>query len=916
MVCAQAANDLLRAADQHADSGRINLARSEYERAIKAGAHLEKDFVRSRSLGLCYLNGSPHDFVRASQWLANAVALNGASDETRLSYARSLAWGGRYDDAIPQFQKLVDAQPRNTEYVLGLANALQWKKDTDRAVATLEHYLDRVPSNINMRLEYARTLSFGQRYTEALNQYQVILQADPRNVAADVGIAKVTSWQGQLPAALDLYNKILSKHSDNADAWAGKAFTLLWMQRKEEARAAFTSAQRLNPSDPEVRSALKALIASMPAKTAAPVVVASAPAAVEVAPKVEETPAVVEAVAPAAPLAVEAPAPPPDNVTRLSREAEVAAAQQHYPEAISADRQILAIDPVNYAARLQLARVLSWSNDFEHSAQEYAVLLAAKPDETAVRAERARVLSWGKDYSNSLEEYRQVLQELENGPNRSGPDKSVTIASEGLEYVRVLSWARRYDESLTYADTLLARTDLEQKQRAELLLTKAHVLSWSKKYDDALVAFEAAGKNGADPREVSLGMGQTLYWSGHLQRSRVVLASLLKEHTADPDASFTLAAVEHNMGHNGRSMQLLKSAPDNTDTREFRASLKDSMRPVLRFRFGFEDDNDITDSAPIPTTATKVLRYGTTLEFSATPDVRMEVVNTVSQSLTSNAVLGQFADRALITENLARATFSPAQWLRMTVGAGAAITGSALHSGSGTAHFIYDVHPVITRGPVRIDLAFSGRAADYNPLAVHESVTSQRQAVAATYEWRSRIRFTTEYAHAMYSVDSFAGAAPFHLQPQSNSASVGIVPIWIRGEKYHLEAGVRYEVFGFGHDSEKLFDPSIGGGSAGFFAPALYHRPAGVARFIWQLPSAFSLDADGTFGPQRISRLGGPKPTFGPAGSFGVQLSKDMKRFRPFLRYDYFDTHTPASPSQFGGGYRSQLFSFGLDLRL
>jgi len=903
---AQAVDKLLKSADQHASDGRLNAARTEYERAMRSGAHLEQDFARSRFLGLCYLNGTPHDFPKAAQWLGNAVRLNAASEEMRLAFARALAWSGRFDESVAQYRVLIAAQPENPDYVLGLSNTLSWKKDSAGAIAVLEQYLEKFPSSISMRLEYARTLSFAQRFPEAMNQYQVVLQADPKNVNAQVGIAKVTSWQGQLPAALEMYNRILQRHPENFEAQAGKGFVLMWMQRKEEARASFLTAQRIDGSDPEVRNALKELAAAMPARRPAPLVARATPAPppAAAAKTIEPPPTFTTKLPRVADVPVLTALP--DEATRLTAEAEVAAAKQDYPKAIEDYRRILALDPANQPARLQLARVLSWSKQYDESGAEYEALLKAKPEALEYRAERARVLSWGKNYEQSLAEYRELLQALE-----AGADHTLNLGAEGIEYVRVLSWARKYQESLAYADTLLARNDLEQKQRGELLLTKARVLAWSRKYPDSISMYELAEKNGADAREVRLGIGQTLYWSGELQRSRTVLTQLLQEHKSDPDASFTLAAVEHGLGHNAKSLQLLRVVPDNKDSRELRSSLREALRPELRLRFGFEDDNDIAP-APSPATATKVLRYGTTLAFSAHPDVRMEIANTTSQSLTSNSVLSTFGSGALINETLARATFAVNPWLRMTLGAGAAVTHSAAASPGMATYFIYDLHPVILNGPWRVDLSFTRRAADYTPLAVHDGVTFHREAVAVTYDFRHRLRLNAEYGHAMYAIH--VPGRP-ELGPVSNSGSVSMVPTWILGEKVRLDAGARYDIFGFGHDSRLVADPASGPGSAGFFAPGLFHRPSAVAHFIWQMPHAFTFDSEGSFGPQRVSTPTGPKPRFGPAGSFGVQLAKNMKQSRPFVRYDYFDTQTAASPAQQNGAYRSQVITFGMDIR-
>jgi hypothetical protein len=63
----------LEQADKFALDGKLNLARAAYERAIKAGEPVEKDYVRSRNMGLCYLNGEPKNLQLAAKWFGIAV---------------------------------------------------------------------------------------------------------------------------------------------------------------------------------------------------------------------------------------------------------------------------------------------------------------------------------------------------------------------------------------------------------------------------------------------------------------------------------------------------------------------------------------------------------------------------------------------------------------------------------------------------------------------------------------------------------------------------------------------------------------------------------------------------------------------------------------------------------------------------
>src|SRR5258706_14488128 len=87
---------LLRQADRYVLDGKTNLALDTYLKVLQAGVPLQNDFARSRNIGLCYLNGTPHHFVQAAVWLENALRVLSEADDVRFSYAQALAWGGSY----------------------------------------------------------------------------------------------------------------------------------------------------------------------------------------------------------------------------------------------------------------------------------------------------------------------------------------------------------------------------------------------------------------------------------------------------------------------------------------------------------------------------------------------------------------------------------------------------------------------------------------------------------------------------------------------------------------------------------------------------------------------------------------------------------------------------------------------------
>lgn len=960
--------ELLRQADQYVMDGKVNLARATYERAIQAGADLQSDYTRARSLGLCYMNGTPRDYAKAARWLEAAYRLRPSAEDNLLSLAQALAWGGKHDAAIGYYRKLVKANPEIAEYVTGLANTLYWSGNTAAAVAEYDRYLERRPSDTVLRLEYARLLSYMRKLPEANNQYQAVLQADPHNVAAMVGMAKVSSWQDDFKGALEQYNLILKRYPRLYDAQVGKAFTLYWSGRGAEARTLFQAALKRNPKDKEVIAALKQLgpgpakLAAKPAEPRTEVAAApaappppAAPVATDLQPETFET--------------FQRPAAR-NAITVMMEQAAAAADRSNYVEAVHLYHQVLQKEPHNQAAMLQIARVLSWSKNYEESAKQYDALLQMEPNNAQARLERARVLSWGQNYEASVEEYTKVLEQAQAPPAKAAPtpapqvsavttvtpqataaapaDKpaealapapvvepeipAVSVAATRLEMARVLAWSKRYDESLRQFNLILPPERTPEVKDKPVLIEKARVLSYSRNYAEAVKTYD--GALALDPADIEarLGKGQTLYWWGRLDQAAQVLRPLMEVQTLSPESktttTFTLASVERGRGRNKVALHLLDTSAGNQEAKELRRNILQEMRPVLRFRFGWEDSEEVAALTIPPGTdsVTRALRYTSALEFNLTPDVRMAVSNTVTDGDTSNPLLAQYGNSSLAVQTMARVDFRLTPWLRMVVGAGEGSVGAglrcaippacALGSAPRTHHFLYDVHPIVTRGGLRLEMMATRRLADYTPLSIHNNVTQRRVAFSGAYNYRERVRVGAEFWTANYSLLSPDLAEPIRsFETAAKGGAVFVSPTLYRNERVRVEAGMRFERFSFDDGAEQI---GLAIGSGGFFTPRDYQRVAATGSFVWDPSRKVHLDFHGTFGPQKVTGfdlLGAPPPAWGTTGSVGAEIGFHFGRFRPYVAYDWFSTATAAFAGQTNGSYKSHSLVFGFAYR-
>jgi len=888
---------LLLQGDRYFAQGKWDSARSAYVRALEAGAVLDQDFLRCRNLGRAYMNGKDPDYAEAAKWLARALELRPNARDLRPLLARSQAESGDYKGAAEQYGLLAKAQPANSKYLLAWANALVRSGESDQAAAAVEDYMGKHPADTATRLDFARLLTYDRsNFDQAIHEYGAVLRTDPNNLAAQVGIAKVMSWQDRLDISLELYDKVLARDPQYYDAMVGKAFTLMWMERKDDAHQLFEAAAARNPKDREVAAALQSLEAPPPPIPAPP---SKPPVDVGAAEKA--------------------------FIDTLMAAGANAAARGNFVEAIHEYHRVLGRDPSNLPAKLQIARVLSWSKNYQEAAQQYEEVLAVEPANAGVRLEKARVLSWAKLFAEALTEYERILKD-------AGRDSQVNVDEVRLEYARVLSWAERYEDSLTQFDLLLPDGAVREPKDKTILIEKAKVLAYAKHFDRSIAAYDQALVVAPGDQEVLLSKGQTLYWAGHLDEAAATLRPLLQEQPKQPETSFVLAAVERGRGNNGRALNLLKDAPQNEDTFKMRSGIRAELRPVLHLRYGYEGDREISALGSAGDSTYRAHRYTAALEFFPHPNVRMEVFNTVTDTDTSNRTLKRHGEDGLATETMARFDFRINRWLRMIAGAGGGTTGrgcdqvitfvppnvSCATAGGSQSNrrqqLLYELHPIITHGNFRLDLASTRRLAEYTTLAIHDNVVLRRESVAATYFWRKRVLMGAEYWHGTYSLHSPDVSLPVNsFEVSANGGSAYLRPTLYQNDKVTLDAGFRLEAFTFEDRAPYMISQLASGG---FFAPQRFERYAGTAHIGWDPHPRVRLDFNGSVGPQRVTVFPpDPSPAvFAISGSGGVELALKFGRWRPYAAYYYFSTNSPAGVTA-SGAFQSQTFVVGLRLR-
>lgn len=872
--------------DRYSAQGKWDSARSAYVRALEAGAVLDQDFLRCSNLGRAYMNGKSPDNAEAAKWLARAVELRPKSQDTRLLLARAQTAAGDYKGAAEHYGVLAKAQPANTKYLLAWSNSLLRSGDSEQAVSVMQDYMRRNPSNTLMRLEYARLLAFAKKYPESEEEYQRVLKSDSANASALIGMAKLNSWRGNFPGAVEFYDKVLARNPQNYDAAVGKAFTLIWMGRKDEAHAMLETLAQRNPSDKEVAAALDTL---------------------------ETPPAEVAVQLPKAP---PAPPAPPGPIPGLLAAAGAANSRGDYDEALRNYRQVLELNPKYTEVKLQVARTLSWQKKYDESAQQYDTVLADDPGNLVARREKARVLYWARNYDASLPEYARVVKDAETAMQANPSAPPVPINDVRLEYSRVLSSAKQYDEAMNQLNLLVPPGQKPQPEDTAVLVEKGRVLGWQKKYDQSITAYNQALELDPNDANARLGKAQALYWSGRPSESATLLRPLVVEQPQNADANFMLASIERSQGHNARALDLLEKNQSPV-ANELRTTMRTDMRPVLRFNVSDENDREVPSGIFSHPDTLRALRFTTAVDFNIHPNVRMSISQSVIQSSTSNLFLFiKGGQSAISTETEAKIAFKVNKYLSMILGAGAGTTGSGdfclnfpactnVVTGGRQAGFIYDIHPIITYRGFRMDITESRHIADYTSLSVHDNVMNRTESVSGMYDWRSRVRLGSGFYHDTYSFNSPVDPAASTF---ANGGYAFVTPLIYNSDKVTLEGGFRYEAYAFDNSASTV--------AAGFFTPRSYQRYGGTGHIILNPHPKVSFDLVGFAGPKRFtlfSAVGGP---WSISGNFGAKVLFKLGRFQPYLGYGYSNSPTPAFLTNSKASlYTVHSFNFGFSLR-
>ncbi len=146
------------------------------------------------------------------------VAAHGAhatEGDPRLAEASALlADASTYDAAAELYREVLSDDPDHTEARTWLARVLAWQGRYEESLEQYDALVEREGAPETVQVERAEVLSWAGRYGSAESAFRRILQRDPADARAARGLARVFLWSGRLGLAEDAFEYALSLEED------------------------------------------------------------------------------------------------------------------------------------------------------------------------------------------------------------------------------------------------------------------------------------------------------------------------------------------------------------------------------------------------------------------------------------------------------------------------------------------------------------------------------------------------------------------------------------------------------------------------------------------------------------------------------------------------------------------------------
>lgn len=522
-----------------------------------------------------------------------------SDDDTRLLLARVLSWNEQYDESLIVYDELLAKRPEDQDLYLEMMKVKVYSGRSHEVIAELQSQLESDPDNLGARLALANAYEAHNEYDLAEAEYQQVLKADPKNGHAHLGLASVYRQREDYDRAIIEYREVLSTNPDSAEAYYGLGVIDRKNGRYERAIAMQKKVLELDPSNINAFAELsynhyllsRRYIATTGQYHRAWWLLNNTWGDVygvwgEYPGNIEQMRAILledpgncdlryllaqelqnhnrnkEAVREYRILLKYCP----NHIgARIALTDIFSYSPATYAWAIRETQEIIKREPDNYDAHLRLARLYSWSRQYNASIGQYAWCLNRRPDATEVRYELAQTLSYAKRYDEAIKQYRIILQQ---NPNRE---------DVRMELAKLYSYTNRIEDAARQYEIILK----QNPNNYEASFALANLYSWDRRYyHRAVDLYRKLFLRYPKSTEARLEYGRLLYERGEYQAAADAYQDAVTLEPNNVDAHMMLGRIYMGQGQNQKAIAefqaVLEIKSDHVDAHYYLAQIYSS----------------------------------------------------------------------------------------------------------------------------------------------------------------------------------------------------------------------------------------------------------------------------------------------------------------------------------------------------